>query len=56
MIASKYSGYAITSRNDLYSWGCNNKGQLGNGELDNELIPRFVGKYVIQQIILFCVC
>lgn len=30
---------AITESGDLYSWGCNNHGQVGNGNTENQLTP-----------------
>jgi alpha-tubulin suppressor-like RCC1 family protein len=29
----------ISNKNDIYSWGFNDKGQIGNGNYDDQLTP-----------------
>ncbi|MBQ4088094.1 MAG: fibronectin type III domain-containing protein [Clostridia bacterium] len=39
--AGKYTSYAVCANGDLYAWGMNYAGQLGNGDdaLDNQSVP-----------------
>ena len=38
----------LTTNGDLYSWGHNNQGQLGNGSLGNSSIPTKIGENYTQ--------
>jgi len=37
--AGFYSGYGLGSDDNIYAWGQNNYGQLGNNSTDNSLVP-----------------
>jgi alpha-tubulin suppressor-like RCC1 family protein len=34
---------ALTDEGEIYAWGSNNYGQLGNGTKTNKLIPSLIG-------------
>lgn len=34
---------ALTDEGEVYAWGSNNYGQLGNGTKTNKLIPSLIG-------------
>lgn len=38
------SGFAISQDGELYSWGCNNYGQLGGGEIDKNPDKRYADR------------
>ena len=39
---------AITEENDLYLWGYNSSGQIGNGTVENQLIPEKILEHVVS--------
>ena len=34
-----YHSAAVTENGDLYCWGCNSSGQVGNGTTENQISP-----------------
>ena len=44
--AAKGSSFALKENGELYAWGQNNAGQLGNGKTDNVLTPELVASGV----------
>ncbi|MEJ2541163.1 MAG: hypothetical protein P8188_14540 [Gemmatimonadota bacterium] len=36
----RYHGCAVTESNEVWCWGTNNWGNLGDGTLDSRVVPR----------------